>query len=127
MSKVTARRRKRPGEVIAQARRVSAQINEGAAAVGVETARALCPVSSNNESGHVHLRDTIRAEVDEQTGAATMVAGDPERGVTYAPEVEYGHTLRDGRYIPGHFFFASGVEEAKRAGQTVAAVKRPKG
>jgi hypothetical protein len=103
------------------------KINEGAALVGVEMARALCPVSNNNTGGHVHLRDTIRFEVDEQTGAATMIAGDPEQGVTYAVDVEFGHHTASGSFVPAQLFFSSGVEVARGEAKRLAEVTKPRG
>lgn len=114
-------------EVTAQTQATGAKINEGAARFGVEIARADCPVSDNNESGHVHLRDTIRYEVDPKTGAATMVAGDPDNGVTYAADVEFGHHTASGSHVPARLFFTQGVESAREEAKRQAAVMKAKG
>ena len=125
MSKAVASRRKDSRTLRAEVRESSARINAGAAAVGVEMARALCPVS--NESKPVHLVDTISFEVDEKTGGATMIAGDPERGVDYVLDVEFGHHTASGSYVPGRLFFVSGVEVAKEEGKRQAEVRKPRG
>jgi hypothetical protein len=125
MSKVVVTRRKTTADVQAETLRLAGKINAGAAQVAAEYARAVCPVSDDPKP--VHLRDTIRAEVNEQTGEAMMIAGDPEQGIDYAPEVEFGHFTNNGTHVPGRFFFtqgeAAGREEAKR----LAEVLKPKG
>lgn len=125
MSGVTLTKRRSTADVLAEARSLAARINEGATAAGVLDARANCPVS--NDPKPVHLIDTIRAEADEQTGEVTMVAGDPEQGVDYAWEVEFGWYTADGSHVPGRFFFAQGEETGRQEAQRLAEVLKPKG
>lgn len=100
------------------------EISARAVAVAVAVARQLCPVSSNNEAGHTHLRDTITAEVDKETGAATLAEGDEARGVTLARvmAVEFGtsHMAARAHNRPG---VEAGKAEAKKAAKSY----RPKG
>lgn len=102
----------KPSTIIDDARRVGARISRGAAEKGVDIARALCPVGPEPP----HLRDTIHAEVDERTGAATMVAGDPEQGIDYAADVEFGTVFKGPNpyFSPGRTF---GQREAERLAQ----------
>lgn len=125
MSKVVVTRRKTTADVQAETLRLAAKINAGAATAGVEWARAVCPVSDDPKP--VHLIDTIHAEVNEQTGAATMIAGDPEQGVDYAPEVEFGHFTNNGSHVPGRFFFTQGKEVGREEAKRLAEVLKPKG
>ena len=121
MSSINATRRKTGREVLAQVQNLAGRVNAGATTAGVEWARSLCPVS--NDPKPVHLVDTIHAEVNEQTGEATMIAGDPEQGVDYVREVEYGWYTVKGDHVPGRYFFAQGEEvgreEAKRLAETL--------
>ncbi len=95
------------------------KINTKAVNQAVETARATCPVSDNTP-GHTHLRDTIRMEINEETGEVTLIAGDPARGVDYAGDVEFGTPER-----PAHPFFHFGVETGRVEAQRVAEESKP--
>lgn len=48
-----------------------------------------------DERGQVHLRDTIRVEVNKRTGGASVIAGDEKRDVNHAVFVELGTSDTD--------------------------------
>jgi hypothetical protein len=100
------------------------EINARAVSVALDVARQLCPVSNNSAPGHTHLRDTITAEVDKETGVATLAEGDEARGVTLERvlAVEFGtaHMAARAHNRPG---VEAGQAEAKKA----AKAYRPKG
>jgi hypothetical protein len=100
--------RKNLSAIVAQTQASGRKINEGAARAGAETAYSLCPVSDNNKPGHTHLRDTIGVEVDEATGAASIVADDESLGVTLdeVMAVEFGTMHMEARLFlrPGAAF-----------------------
>jgi hypothetical protein len=108
---------------VAQTQAAGNRINEGAARLGAEVAASLCPVSDDNKPGHTHLRDTIGVEVDAETGAASIVAGDESRGVTLAEvmAVEFGtmHTA-------AHAFMRAGAAQAEAEAKKLAGQYKPR-
>jgi hypothetical protein len=115
--------RKNLSAIVTQTQATGNRVNSEAAQFGAEMARALCPVSSNNKPGHTHLRDTIGVEVDEQTGAASIVAGDESRGVTLAEvlAVEFG-TMHEA----AHGFIRAGTAMAEAEAKKLAAQYKPR-
>lgn len=100
------------------------EVNRRAVNMAVAVARQLCPVSDNNDPGHTHLRDTIVAEIDPATGAATLAEGDEARGVTLERvlAVEFG-TSRMAAHAHNRPGVEAGAAEAKKAAREY----KPKG
>ncbi|MGB9180634.1 MAG: hypothetical protein WCB68_15485 [Pyrinomonadaceae bacterium] len=92
-----------------QAREIAKRMIDGVRAANMETAQEIaeearrgCPVSGNNEPGHVHTRDTITAKANED-GSAIVEAGGA------AIFIELGT-----RFTSPHPFFIPAIEAAQR-------------
>lgn len=98
---------------IAQLQRLPAAVQEAAeAAFDQEVAglvaafKRACPVS-DLEARPGELRDSIESYPvpGRPLSARIIVGARDEKGVKYARYVEFGHTARDGSYVPAQPFF----------------------
>lgn len=98
----------------ARIKRDAAEFNLSQGKEIVKIARRLCPVSDNNDPGHVHLRDTIRTEKGRRQGEVKVIAGDESQGVFHALPVEEGYHTQSGSFVEGQPYMRPAIEQVRK-------------
>lgn len=97
----------KPSDLLKRVQKNTREFNLELAEGTAEEARRDCPVRTGA------LKNSIRVEVDKDTGEADVVAGNEQ--VNYAPYVEYG-----GVHTPSQPFMTPSAERAKKRRESLA-------